>query len=55
MNSEDVIRVARQEVEAENFREAVERQKVMLRWPWYKKLFPYRIEIKIKDLRKAEK
>lgn len=47
----DVRNQAAEELAQEKWRVAVERQKRMLRWPWYKRLFPYAITIKIIDLR----
>ncbi len=44
--------IAIKEHHEEVFRLQVERQKKILRWPWYKKYFPYRIKITIIDLRK---
>ena len=50
----DVIETARREVEQENFRQLVEQKKIQLRWPWWKKLFPYKIKIQVIDLRKEK-
>lgn len=40
------------QIETENFKELVSKEKTKLKWPWYKKLFPYKIKITITDLRK---
>jgi hypothetical protein len=35
------------EIAEEKFRAAVEAEKERLRWPWWKKLFPWRVRITV--------
>ncbi len=50
---EEIKKEAKLQVEKEEFDLAVQRQKIMIRWPWYKKLFPFKIKLQIIDLRKG--
>lgn len=51
----DKVRKAAMEViEKENFASAVKKEVVKLKWPLWRKLFPYKITIKVKDLRKED-
>lgn len=49
---DDAKAEAKKQIEKEDFEQAVKRQKVMLKWPLYKRLFPFKIKLQIIDLRK---
>lgn len=46
---------ARSQVAMETFSRMVEIEKGFIKWPWYKRLFPWRIEIKVINLRDEER
>jgi hypothetical protein len=41
---------ALKEIEEENFRKAVEKHKQRLRLPWWRKIFPWRINLTIRRI-----
>lgn len=50
----NVLETAKAEIEIEEFRALVELKKRQLRWPWWRKLFPFKIKIKVIGLRKED-
>jgi len=50
----EATKQALKEVTEEKRRELVNKYKQRIKWPWYKKLFPYKITIKVIDLRKDD-
>lgn len=47
MNSKEIRQIALTELQAEQFRKAVDEVKEKLKRPWWIRLFPWRVTIKI--------